>query len=164
MGQEKVAVADIARRYFADVCYTGQGYHLEVPFEPSLADPLAALTAAFYAAHDRTYGYAPKAPIRLVNLRTVHSVAGAEHGQDDWTPTPGSALIRKARILLPEQRAAVEVAVYDRAALRAGDAFGGPAIVEQDDTTTLLTPGWHCRVDTLGNLRLERRTIDGTRA
>jgi N-methylhydantoinase A len=34
--------------------------------------------------------------------------------------------------------------------------FDGPAIIEQDDTTTLLTPGWHCRVDALGNLMLER--------
>ena len=64
--------------------------------------------------------------------------------------------MRKARILLPERQAAVEAAVYDRAALKAGDAFVGPAIVEQDDTTTLLTPGWHCRVDALGNLMLER--------
>ena len=98
-------VADIARRYFADICYTGQAYHLEVPFEPDAADPFAALTTAFYAAHDRTYGYAPKSPVRLVNLRTVHSVAGATHLRDEWTPTAEPALMRKARILLP--RAAV---------------------------------------------------------
>jgi len=85
-------------------------------------------------------------------VRTVHGVAGASSLQDDWTPAPEPALIRKARILLPEQRSAVEAAVYNRAALRAGDSFGGPAIIEQDDTTTLLTPGWQCRVDTLGNL------------
>jgi N-methylhydantoinase A len=92
----------------------------------------------------------------VVKLRTVHSVAGAEHLQDDWVPAPGPALIRKARILLPEQGTAINAAVYDRAALKAGDAFSGPAIIEQDDTTTLLTPSWHCRVDTLGNLVLER--------
>jgi N-methylhydantoinase A len=156
MAQENVTVRDITQRYFADVCYIGQSYHLEVAFEPGAPDALATLTAAFYAAHDRTYGYAPKTPIRLVNLRTVHSVAGAEYLQDDWAPTAGPALIRKARILLPEQQAAVDAAVYDRPALKAGDTFGGPAIIEQDDTTTLLTPGWHCRVDALGNLVLER--------
>jgi N-methylhydantoinase A len=156
MAQENVVVREITQRYFADVCYTGQSYHLEVPFEPGAADALATLAAAFYAVHDRTYGYAPLSPIRLVNLRTVHSVAGAEHLQDDWAPAAGPALIRKARILLPEQRAAVDAAVYDRAALKAGDAFNGPAIIEQDDTTTLLTPGWHCRVDAGGNLLLER--------
>ena len=93
------------QRYFADVCYAGQAYHLEVTFEPGAADPLAALAAAFYAAHDRTYGYAPKAPLRLVNLRTVHSVAGARHLQDEWAPADRPALLRSARILLPEQQA-----------------------------------------------------------
>jgi N-methylhydantoinase A len=163
MAQENVAVMDIRQRYFADVCYVGQGYHLEVPFELDSPDPLAALTAAFYAAHDRTYGYAPKAPIRLVNLRTVHSVASTAHLQDEWTAAAGPALVRTARILLPERRAAVEAAVYSRASLKVGDAFAGPAIIEQDDTTTLLAPGWHCRVDALGNLVLERQPTDRTR-
>ena len=45
MAQENVAAADVARHYFADVCYTGQGYHLEVPFDPAAADPFGALTA-----------------------------------------------------------------------------------------------------------------------
>jgi N-methylhydantoinase A len=157
MAQENVAAANVSQRYFADVCYAGQSYHLAVNFEPAAADPLAMLAAAFYAAHDRTYGYAPKAPLRLVNLRTVHSVAGASHLQDDWAPADRPALLRSSRILLPEQQLAVVATVYDRAALKVGDTLHGPAIIEQDDTTTLLTPGWHCRVDALGNLSLERR-------
>ena len=40
--------------------------------------------------------------------------------------------------------------------IKAGDTFEGPAIVEQDDTTTLVTPGWCGRVDPHGNLVLER--------
>ena len=76
MNDEKVERGAISVRYFADVCYAGQGYHLEVPFDPDSADSFGALTAAFYAAHDRTYGYAPQAPIRLVNLRSVHTAAG----------------------------------------------------------------------------------------
>jgi N-methylhydantoinase A len=157
MNDEKVERGAIAVRYFADVCYAGQGYHLEVPFDPGSADSFRMLTAAFYAAHDRTYGYAPQAPIRLVNLRSVHTAAGLERLQeDDWSPAAREAFIRRARILLPDQPASVEAAVYDRAALKAGDTFEGPAIVEQDDTTTLVTPGWCGRVDPHGNLVLER--------
>lgn len=157
MNDEKVERGAVSVRYFADVCYAGQGYHLEVPFEPDAADPFGALTAAFYAAHERTYGYAPQAPIRLVNLRTVHTAVGLEKLQeDDWFPAAREALIRRARILLPEQQAPVEAAVYDRAALKVGDPFDGPAIVEQNDTTTLVTPGWRGRADTHGNLVLER--------
>jgi len=41
-------------------------------------------------------------------------------------------------------------------ALKPADTFEGPAIVEQEDTTTLVTPGWRGRVDPHGNLVLER--------
>ena len=157
MSDEKVERSAVSVRYFADVCYAGQGYHLEVPFDPAAADPFGALTVAFYSTHDRTYGYASQAPIRLINLRTVHTAAGLEKLQENaWTPAARGALIRRARILLPEQQDMVEAAVYDRAALKAGDTFEGPAIVEQDDTTTLVTPGWHGRVDAHGNLGLVR--------
>ena len=157
MNDEKVERGAVSVRYFADVCYAGQGYHLEVPLEADAADPFGTLTASFYAAHDRTYGYAPQAPIRLVNLRSVHTAAGLEKLQeDDWTPADRDALIRRAKILLPERQAPVEAAVYDRAAMKAGDTFDGPAIVEQEDTTTLITPGWRGSVDPHGNLLLER--------
>jgi len=158
MAQESISARDIVQRYFADVCYAGQAYHLEVPFEPDAADPLVALTAAFYTAHERTYGFAPKASVRLVNLRAVHSAAAAEHFSDDWEPSGRSPLIRRARILLPERQQPVDAAVYERAALSAGDVCDGPAIVEQDDTTTLLLPGWRAHVDDRGNLVLERAT------
>jgi N-methylhydantoinase A len=157
MNDEKVERGAVSVRYLADICYTGQGYHLEVPFELDTADPFAALTAAFYSAHDRAYGYAPQAPIRLVNLRSVHTDAGLEELQEhDWMPADRDALIRRAKILLPERKAPLEAAVYDRAAMKAGDTLDGPAIVEQDDTTTLITPGWCGRVDAHGNLVLER--------
>src|SRR5262249_50532575 len=158
MAQENVLPSDIAQRYFADVCYAGQAYHLEVPFEPDAADPLATLTAAFYAAHERTYGFAPKASVRLVNLRAVHSAAATEHVADDWKPNGRSPVTRHARILLPEHQQAVDAAVYERAALNVGDVCDGPAIVEQDDTTTLLMPGWSAHVDRHGNLMLELTT------
>ena len=156
IAQENVSPGDVIRRYFADVCYAGQAYHLEVPLEPDAADPFAALVASFHAAHDRTYGFAPDAPVRLVNLRTVHRAAAGAEPPEAWAPVGRSALRRHAKILLPEYKTSVEAAVYDRAAMKAGDTFTGPAIVEQDDTTTLVIPGWGARVDRLGNLVLER--------
>ena len=53
-------------------------------------------------------------------------------------------------------RASVQAAIYHRAAMPAGLAFAGPAIVEQDDTTTLVEPGWRGTVLDNGNLLLTR--------
>jgi N-methylhydantoinase A len=37
--------------------------------------------------------------------------------------------------------------VYDRYALAPGTVFGGPAIVEERESTAILGPGARCRVD-----------------
>ena len=54
------------------------------------------------------------------------------------------------------RRASVQAAIYLRAGMPAGMTFAGPAIVEQDDTTTLVEPGWSGTVMENGNLLLKR--------
>jgi N-methylhydantoinase A/oxoprolinase/acetone carboxylase beta subunit len=44
--------------------------------------------------------------------------------------------------------------IYDRATLAPGHRFSGPAIVEQEDTTTVVHPGWSVEVVTGGNILL----------
>ena len=51
--------------------------------------------------------------------------------------------------------------VYRREQLGVGVEFGGPAIVEQLDTTTVIEPGDRVRVDRLGNLEITVRAIGG---
>src|SRR5262249_53489895 len=67
MRQEGVRDARVT--HFADVCYMGQSYHLEVPLETIDAGTIYDL---FLAAHARVYGHAATVPAKIVNLRTVH--------------------------------------------------------------------------------------------
>ena len=46
-------------------------------------------------------------------------------------------------------------AIYKRTALTPGHALSGPAIVTQDDCTTIVPPRHHARVDGWGNLLIE---------
>ncbi|MCY4468696.1 MAG: hypothetical protein OXC08_08225, partial [Thiotrichales bacterium] len=48
----------------------------------------------------------------------------------------------------------VNVAVYERERLPVDVSFEGPAIVEEDGATTVITPGWIARRDRSCNLRL----------
>ena len=48
--------------------------------------------------------------------------------------------------------------VYDRAAMPPGAAVAGPCIMAEDETSTLVGPGWRCRVDGLGYLELSRNS------
>jgi N-methylhydantoinase A len=47
-------------------------------------------------------------------------------------------------------------AVYDRASLAPGATLAGPAIIAEDETSTLVGPGWSARIDGLGYIRLTR--------
>ena len=42
--------------------------------------------------------------------------------------------------------------LHDRRELRAGNRIVGPAIVEQEDTTVWLSPGWQTCVDRVGSM------------
>lgn len=68
-------------------------------------------------------------------------------------PGSGARPIGTQHLQLPEGE--VAAAVYQRATLGAGDAFMGPAIVEQFDATTLVPPGWRARLHQAGTLILE---------
>ena len=48
-----------------------------------------------------------------------------------------------------------DAAIYDRATLRPGMSFDGPAIVEQNDCTTVVEPGMKVRIDPIGNLLVQ---------
>jgi N-methylhydantoinase A len=48
----------------------------------------------------------------------------------------------------------METQVFSRASLSADHHLAGPAIIEQSDTTTIVYPGQHCRVDASGALIL----------
>ena len=44
--------------------------------------------------------------------------------------------------------------LYERKELRPGHSIGGPAIIEQMDTTTLIYPGQQARIDEYQNIRI----------
>ncbi len=145
-------VADSEIRHFADVCYIGQSYHLEVPLLSHDAD---AIYHGFLAAHERVYGHSTRVPAKLVNLRSVHrSRAGIVAVGAAEPPTPAAPGMRDIRIR--DRADPVPAAIWSRAALTQDTRVPGPAIIEQSDTTILVEPGWTARLAGGGALLLER--------
>ena len=157
MAAEKVDAADVSISYFADVCYIGQSYNLEIPFDSRDADPAARLYRDFLEAHDRIYGHSVEIPAKLVGVRTVHRAGGSDTLDEmRFAASGGPAVLGRRDILVAGEQHFTSAAVYDRDALAEGFAFAGPAIVQQADTTTLVEPGWSAVVDAAGNLILTR--------
>ncbi|HEY1715276.1 MAG TPA: hydantoinase/oxoprolinase family protein [Solirubrobacteraceae bacterium] len=47
-----------------------------------------------------------------------------------------------------------ETPVFEMAQLQPGHSFAGPALIESDDTTVVVAPGWSCQVDERGGIVL----------
>ena len=69
---------------------------------------------------------------------------------------PPAAAIKGTREVFFTAQEPTATTIYDRDRLAVGVVFAGPAIVEQDDTTTLVEPGWCGTVLDNGNLLLTR--------
>ena len=52
---------------------------------------------------------------------------------------------------------AVETPIYLRDEIAIGEVISGPAIIEQYDTNTVLTPGWRGTQEPSGNLVLHKK-------
>jgi N-methylhydantoinase A/oxoprolinase/acetone carboxylase beta subunit len=159
----------MAIRHLADVCFIGQSSYVPVPL--ASADPgtmLDRLYEDFLVAHERIYGHSARQPARIVNLRSVHSLAsefrqaptaaGGAAMQSASTPAavPAKVSAGSRTIRLPGADTAVSAAIIDRTALVPGTRFRGPALIEQIDTTTLVPPGWTGEVAASGELVLTR--------
>ena len=159
MGEEGVPAREVRVAYAADMRYVGQAYELEVPIAAPLArESVPEIVATFHATHERVYGYArTQQRVEFVNFRAVHTYPlprpVAQPAARASGTSPADARIGERRAYFGGY---VPTTLYERARLPLGARLVGPAIVEQDDTTTVIPPGVTALVDNAGNLRLRR--------
>nr|WP_244444974.1 hydantoinase/oxoprolinase family protein [Oceanobacillus jeddahense] len=144
-----------------DARYKGQAFELEIPFHLDWlkADPSLKLAEIFHEQHKRLYGHSdPNASIELMNfkVRIVGETATNNHvgivlNKHSMEPTERTVRINGQ---------VYTAAIVDRTLLRPGMEIQGPAIIEQQDTTTLVLPNWKAKLDEAGNLLLKRKEMN----
>jgi len=145
---EGVAAAEIHAEFSLDLRYRGQSSALTLAWQG-----VAATGAAFHQAHERRYGHRLNTPVELVNLRCNLRGAAPPISLPELPPAhQGATAPGHARVC----GCGDDVPVWPRTLLGSGAAFTGPALITETVATTWLPSGWHCRVDALGNLLLER--------
>jgi N-methylhydantoinase A len=145
----------------ADLRYEHQSFELTCPLgeAPLTPDGLGRLIATFHAEHRRLYTYdLPHAQVELVNLRVtaVGLLPKRVPATDATSPAGARPRIDGTRPVYLPGLGSTDVSVYARRHLQSGMVFDGPAIVDQDDATCLVAPGFRARVDGAHNLVLER--------
>lgn len=139
----------------ADMRYAGQAYELRVKLDENCRDA-ASIAEAFHSEHERIYGFRDtETEVELGTVRLAVVGVSDDIAQPKIPAGTGNPA-RKGERKIFRSGQWVLAGVYDRSALGAGDRITGPAIIEQDDTTTVLLPGWSARADAFGNLHLER--------
>ena len=119
---------------------------------------VAAMRAAFEAAHQRRFGFlTPGTPIVLEMIEAEASGALAGAGEDGppLAPAPGPAQ-PQARVACRVAGRWRQVPLFRRTDLGAGAALTGPAIVADEGATSFIAPGWTGRLDSDASLILAR--------
>lgn len=158
--EEGVGEDDIVQIRSFDMRYAGQSHELEVNLEGRTLNPatIAGAVEAFHAKHETTYGFSrPSEKTEIVNLR-VKSIGVTPKPILETKPeeksNPTNILKEKRPVYYPSGRI-LECPVYERNRLLPCTLLEGPAVIEDYDSTILLHPGDHCRVDTHLNLIIE---------
>jgi len=158
LAAEYVSAADRVIEHSVGLRFEGQAHEIDIAVVPDALDR-EALDTAFRDAYLEAWSYLPSGrPAQMVTLRVTaigrtpklnfprfdnvgRSLAGAE-------------ICRRDVVFAG---AAWDTPVYARTSLPAKACFRGPAVVEEDGSTTVVLPDWDVRIDEVGNLILDVR-------
>lgn len=162
LGEEGIPENRVRTVYALDLRYLKQ-YHevsVEVSEEEIKKGDLDAMAARFHPAHNRLYGYElsdTNTPVELINIR-VQTIGVTEKPRFNEEPFFGhdasSAKKGDRLAFVPSANQFQIVPVYDGALLKHGMRVSGPAIVEQVNTSTFITPEYHMVVDRYGSMTI----------
>jgi N-methylhydantoinase A len=156
---ERIPENAIQHIYSVDLRYVKQ-YH-EVNVEITRKDiedgDLERIANQFHPEHNRLYGYSLEeqgTPIELINLRllSVGNTVKPKFSQEEFVGTdPSNAFKKNRMVYLPLEETFAEVPVYDGHKMMCGNRLEGPAVIEQVNTTTFVTPEYNVLCDQYGS-------------
>jgi len=154
-----------SERRIAYMRYLGQGHEIPVPVAnaPLTTASADALRRAYDAAYLAQYG-------RLIGGVDIECVAcavvvasEAETVAPEFAARAGASAAPVARRALIDaaRGTSAEVPIYRRETLAPGAAIAGPALIEEDDTTTVVARDFAATIDPHGYIILERNPSKG---
>ncbi len=161
-----VPARDVVFRYGVDVRYSGQGNEITIWVGEGETWPAtdADISSGFEAEYRRIYGMAiPDVQVEVITWR-LSATATTSVVEPDTSLAAGIGAPKPAgtrSMVFGRGVSAATAPVYERASLRAGDSFDGPAVVEERETTSVIRPGWSVEVSVDGTLVATRRTKEG---
>jgi len=139
----------------ADMRYAGQEHTVRVPV-PDGQPELGEVTARFHERHESAFMFRLDGPVEFVNLHLTGLVRVPNPDLTAFAPRPGKGAATKGRRKVDFDEDGIhEAALFERARLGLDEDVRGPAIIEEDASTTVIYPGQRARLDRIGNLVIE---------
>ena len=137
-----------------DMRFCGQGYEVEVPVP--MGAGRSAIADLFHKTYAEIFAATPiDTGIEIVNWK-VEATGPRPEFADRYRPFTGPSStqekVAEAAVCSDEKTGPTSCPVYDRYALAAGRRIDGPALIQENEATTVLGAGDTVFVDDLGNL------------
>lgn len=158
---ENIDPSEALIEWFSDMRYEGQSWELNIPIpvkDEFTQEDFGDIINSFHKFHQRVYSYSePEETVEFVNLRVRVKVGGGNKTLPLRKVPDESRPAQKGqrKVTLNEDRP-LDIPVYERASLATGAALPGPAIIEEEISTTYIPPDWKIKVDPNGNLIAEK--------
>ena len=155
--------APLAERRAAFMRYRGQGHEIavELPVRAFNSTDRAAIIALFEDAYRRLYSR-PIPGVDIEILSWVVTISAPAQGELA-TEAPVRASEAKARarrrLFDPQAGEFQNVPIYWRGDLAPGAKIAGPAVIAEDDTSTVVSPLFEAQIDKFGYIALTRREV-----
>jgi N-methylhydantoinase A len=148
--------------YSLDLRYVNQYHEVNVEVSEEEVEECAAdsMAAKFHPKHNHLFGYSLEeegTPVQLINARLIcigKTKKPALRQEEYAGENPADAFKARRPVYLPNEKRFADVDVFDGAKLRYGNRIKGPAIIEQVNTTTFVTPEYNVLVDRFGSFTL----------
>jgi len=163
---EHIPEDSIQHIHSLDMRYVKQ-YHevnIKITQEEVEKGDIESIALKFHPEHNRLYGYSLEeegTPIELINLRlsSIGKTAKPEFRQEKYDQeNPSRALKKRRQVYLPLKNVFEETPVYDGHKLGYGNKIEGPALIEQVNTTTFVTPEYNVICDRYGSYTMYLKT------
>jgi N-methylhydantoinase A len=158
--RDGVAERDSTFVWSLDLRYAGQSHELsvELPGAPPFGrEALSACAARFEDLHERTYAHRrPEDPLELTTVRLRVRCPRRLEVRDGAAATGSPRPTGVRAVAFHGHGADLPTTIVDRASLAPGARIDGPAIVEEDQSGTVVPPGHALTVADDGSLILDR--------
>lgn len=156
---ENIPEAMIELTYSLDMRYVKQYHEVNVVIskEESERADVESMAAKFHPEHNRLYGYSLEkegTPIELINMRltAIGKTDKPQFIEEENRGEDASRALKGGRkVYLPSKKDFDELDVYDGFKLKCGNKIVGPAIIEQVNTTTFVSPEYNVLCDRYGS-------------